>query len=141
MDTSKNGAAIIKRILGNRNNLLIIALLGAVLLILAMPTKEEESSLSYTGQEEEEGTEEVEARLERILKDTEGVGKVRVMITQGEKEKSFAENEKGESDVEGVVVVAQGAENAAVKKKIQDIVLALFPIEAHKIEIVKMEAD
>lgn len=143
MDTSKNGAAIIKRILGNRNNLLIIALLGAVLLILAMPTKQEESGLSYGNQaeKEEETTEEVEGRLERILEDTEGVGKVKVMITGSEEKTGLAEDEDTECDVEGVVVVAQGAENAAVKKKIQDIVLALFPIEAHKIEIVKMEAD
>ena len=40
--------------------------------------------------------------------------------------------------VEGVLVVAQGAEDSMAKKSIQEAVMALFPIEAHKIKIVKM---
>lgn len=40
--------------------------------------------------------------------------------------------------VEGVLVVAQGGQNAVVVKNISDAVLALFPIEAHKIKVVKM---
>ena len=40
--------------------------------------------------------------------------------------------------VEGVLVVAQGAESAAVVKNISDAVMALFPVEAHKIRVVKM---
>ena len=85
--------------------------------------------------------EQLEERLERILKHTEGVGEARVMITEAEDTKSFASDKENEGTVEGVVVVAQGATDPAVKKKIQDIVIALFPIEAHKIEIVKMKAD
>ena len=40
--------------------------------------------------------------------------------------------------IEGVVVVAEGAQNAVVVKNISDAVLALFPIEVHKIKVVKM---
>ncbi len=40
--------------------------------------------------------------------------------------------------VEGVLVVAQGAGSAAVVKNISDAVMALFPVEAHKIKVVKM---
>lgn len=40
--------------------------------------------------------------------------------------------------VEGVLVVAQGGKNAVVAKNISDAVLALFPVEAHKIKVVKM---
>ncbi len=40
--------------------------------------------------------------------------------------------------VEGVLVVAQGAGNSLVKQNILQGVLALFPLEAHKITIVKM---
>lgn len=40
--------------------------------------------------------------------------------------------------VEGVLVVAQGAESATVVKNISDAVMALFPVEAHKIKVVKM---
>ena len=139
MDTSKKGADIIRNIMGNRNNLLILALLGVLVLVLAIPTeKKTESKMDFKANEEA-GGEQLEERLERILKHTEGVGEVRVMITEAEDTKSFASNKENEGTVEGVV--AQGATDPAVKKKIQDIVIALFPIEAHKIEIVKMKAD
>lgn len=40
--------------------------------------------------------------------------------------------------VEGVLVVAQGANNMTVVKNISDAVMALFPVEPHKIKVVKM---
>lgn len=40
--------------------------------------------------------------------------------------------------VEGVLVVAEGGQDATVVKNISDAVLALFSIEAHKIKVVKM---
>ena len=40
--------------------------------------------------------------------------------------------------VEGVLVVAEGGENAKTVKNISDAVLALFPVEVHKIKVVKM---
>lgn len=40
--------------------------------------------------------------------------------------------------VEGVLVVAEGGGNAKVVKNISDAVLALFPVEVHKIKVVKM---
>ena len=43
--------------------------------------------------------------------------------------------------VEGVLVIAQGGGNSKVKQNIQEAVMALFSIEAHKIKIVKMENE
>ena len=40
--------------------------------------------------------------------------------------------------VEGVLVVAKGAGSPVVVKNISDAVLALFPVQAHKIKVVKM---
>lgn len=40
--------------------------------------------------------------------------------------------------VEGVLVLAQGADSAVVKKDITDAVMALFGLEAHKIKVMKM---
>lgn len=40
--------------------------------------------------------------------------------------------------VEGVVVVAQGAESAVIKSEITDAVMVLFGIESHKIRVVTM---
>ena len=41
--------------------------------------------------------------------------------------------------VEGVLVVAEGAGNGDVNKSITEIVQALFDVEAHKVQVVKME--
>ena len=43
--------------------------------------------------------------------------------------------------VEGVIVIAQGGVNAVVKQNILEAVQALFPVEAHKIKIMKMEGS
>lgn len=40
--------------------------------------------------------------------------------------------------VEGVVVVAQGAGTGNVNRNITEIVMALFGVEAHKVQVVKM---
>lgn len=42
--------------------------------------------------------------------------------------------------VEGVVVVAQGAGTGNINRSITDVVQALFNVEAHKVKVVKMEA-
>ena len=41
-------------------------------------------------------------------------------------------------EVEGVVVVAEGAGNAAVETEIYETVMALFEVDAHKISVGKM---
>ncbi|MCI7131383.1 MAG: stage III sporulation protein AG [Lachnospiraceae bacterium] len=55
----------------------------------------------------------------------------------GSKETPYVSNELT-PQVEGVLVVAQGAGNSIVKQNILQSVMALFPLEAHKITIVKM---
>ena len=41
-------------------------------------------------------------------------------------------------NVEGVLVVAKGGGDPKIAKNISDAVLALFPVEVHKIKVVKM---
>ncbi len=43
-------------------------------------------------------------------------------------------------EIEGVLVVAQGAGTGTVNRTVTDIVTALFGIEAHKVKVVKMDA-
>lgn len=107
----------------------------------------------------------LEQELEGLLGEMEGVGEVRVMITltdYGEdvldKDVSTGtdsyssntvvyskENEQvpyvtrqNTPEVEGVLVVAQGADKPSVAADISDAILALFDVEVHKIKIVKM---
>lgn len=41
--------------------------------------------------------------------------------------------------IEGVIVVAQGAGSGKKEKEIIEAIQALFPIEPHKIKVMKME--
>lgn len=42
-------------------------------------------------------------------------------------------------EIEGVVVVAEGAGSGTVNRTIVEMVQALFGVEAHKVKVVKME--
>lgn len=46
-----------------------------------------------------------------------------------------------EPEIEGVVVIAQGGDNASVQKNITEAVTALFDVPAHKVKVLKMEDD
>lgn len=112
-------------------------------------------------QAEEENLSEIalyEKKLETLLSGMEGAGKVKVMITetvsrerQVEKDEESTVYERDSQGretpyvsrsiapkIEGVLVLAQGGENAVVAKNITDAVVALFGIEAHKIKVMKM---
>lgn len=174
----------------------VLGLVGILLLVIAMPmeTKEEtqdcadssEASISQ-GEDGRSSTEDdyvsgMEARLEEVLGQMEGVGKVKVMITVSdagervvEKDRisensvttetdsaggSCSVTETGDEEetvyvktgdettpyvqkqkmptVEGVVVVAEGGDKSRVAANISESVMALLPVEAHRIKVVKM---
>lgn len=60
-----------------------------------------------------------------------------VFSKNGSEETPYISNELT-PQVEGVLVVAQGGGDSLVKQNILQSVMALFPLEAHKITIVKM---
>lgn len=124
----------------------------------------------------------LEERLEQVLGEMEGVGRVKVMVNLSdtgervvEKDNSVSTTTTAESDsaggtrtttersteektifvdtgeetypyvqieklpaIEGVVVVAEGGGNPATVSDISDAIKALFPVEAHRIKVVKM---
>ncbi len=61
-----------------------------------------------------------------------------VYIRDGTQQESPFVTKEINPKVEGVLVVAEGGENSIVIKNISEAILALFPIEAHKIKVVKM---
>ena len=72
----------------------------------------------------------LESRLEELLSNVEGVGKVEVIIMTGEERNT---------EVTGVLVAAQGAGSAVTVQNIQQAIMALFQIDAHKIRVMKMK--
>lgn len=137
------------------DKLLILLLVGILLLIICIPVKQrgtendsglgiyEEQNItanengyswpsgriSLSGEREGWITEgEIGQQLQEILQKIDGVGQVDVMIT-GNAEYN---------QIEGVVVVAEGADVPAVRQEIIETVQALFPIAAYKVKVCKM---
>ena len=179
-----------------KSDWLVLALIGAILLVIVLPESEHEKqnavnknaaaasnrTENVTKNDIAEYTSYLEEKLEKVLSEIEGVGKVRVMLTLSDKGEAIVEkdtkdfsnsvketgNNGGNKDtfereiqsetirvedengtypyvaktvlptVEGVLVVAEGGGNTGVVAQISKAVLALFPIEAHKIIVVKM---
>ena len=78
----------------------------------------------------------LELKLQDILESMEGAGKVKVMLMTGEQQGIY---QSEEAEVKGVLIAAEGAADPVVVQKIQQAVMALFQIEAHKIKIIKMK--
>ena len=97
-----------------RIELLVIIAMLCTLLVLAMNSGD--GDVTAYPQEE---------RLERILSEIEGAGRVKVMLTT-------------EDDVvQGCVVTAEGADDIAIMLKLQRAVQALTNLDLNRIEIVK----
>ena len=157
--------------MNKKNQLLIILLVGILLVVIAIPNdsiREEASGETKGGESESQSqsyTQQMERRLENVLKKVEGVGNVDVMITYKSTSEKVVEKDAGRSDttteettvyndtqdgakspyvrmermpeVEGVVLIAEGGNNAVVVKNITEAVQALFDVDTHKIKIMK----
>lgn len=81
----------------------------------------------------------LERRLEELLSNVEGVGKVEVIIMTGEEGNTDSFSISSKNEVTGVLVAAQGAGSAVTVQNIQQAIMALFQIDANKIRIMKMK--
>ena len=110
-----------------KNQWPIVLLMGVLLVVISMPVKTTETRIQqplYEEREESQSTE-IEKRLENLLEGMQSVGKVKVMITYQEDEK-----------IEGIVILADGADNAIVIRNVTEVVQALFDVDAHKIKVI-----
>lgn len=133
---------------------LVLLLLGLLLLVMAIPTKtikkqvsaeSAESKNTYmtpgTGSQALTEKAALEQQLEGLLLQVEGIGDVRVMLMIEEPSDnitSFSTQSRAVS-IQGVLIVAQGGEDPVVVRNIQEAVMALFQVEAHKIKVMKMK--
>lgn len=81
----------------------------------------------------------LESRLEELLSNVEGVGKVEVIIMTGDEGNTDSFSISSKNEVTGVLVAAQGAGSAVTVQNIQQAIMALFQIDANKIRIMKMK--
>lgn len=112
----------------------ILLAVGILLLICGKtnihnaPTENEEIFKKSTSLEE---------RTEEILGEIAGVGKVSVMIFAPDEtmQTSGVAQKTQTTDTESVLVVADGADNAAVREKIVRALKSALGVESHKIEV------
>lgn len=116
----------LSKFLPKKNQWLIVLLIGILLVVIAIPTNPDSSAETEVRYETEDiNATDLESRLENLLTNMQGVGKVQVMMT-------FQEDDT----VEGIVVLAEGAGNAVVVRNITEVVQALFDVDAHKIKVI-----
>ena len=121
---------------------IVILLLGLLLSVIALQVSKKSSTPKQTilmdnsTQSTDEIQSSLERRLQNILENVEGVGEVKVMLMTEEQQGIYR---SGETEVRGVLIAAEGASDPVVVQKIQQAVMALFQIEAHKIKIMKMK--
>ncbi len=111
--------------------------IGKVKVMLTLATSEEKVPLQDDDTTEED------------TKETDSGGGNRDISRYDTKKESILVQREGEDSpyvvqvnsprVEGVVVVAQGADSAKIQTEIIEAIQALFPIKAHKIKVMKME--
>lgn len=143
---------------------MILLLLGLILLVMAIPTKKISQTVSQKktgskdtmagngiyenlyGNSNEDAqvlTEKavLEQQLEQLLQQVEGIGQVKVMLmleNSADTMTSFSSQNPSVS-IQGVLIAAQGGDNSVVVRNIQEAVMALFQVEAHKIKVMKMK--
>lgn len=65
-----------------------------------------------------------EQRFTEVMQSAKGVGKIELIT-----------GTDNDGQINGVVIVAQGADNVAVKKQISDAACAVFGVQPHKIQV------
>ena len=118
---------------------IVLLLLGLLLSVIALPVSQKTGTARQSTllKDNTQSTVEIQSTLELKLQDIlEGAGKVKVMLMTGEQQGIY---QSEEAEVKGVLIAAEGAADPVVVQKIQQAVMALFQIEAHKIKIIKMK--
>lgn len=102
------------------------------------PSEPQESNLDF-----ERG---LEARLEKVLSEIEGAGKVTVMITTESRYSEYGDQRERETEenasgnvksrvIKGVIIVAEGAENLKVKTDLIEAVKTVLSVEPSIINV------
>ncbi|MCI5700427.1 MAG: hypothetical protein MR308_08650 [Lachnospiraceae bacterium] len=126
-----NFGGLFKKI--KKEHLVLCFLFGILLLVVALPTSDPNPVLK-----EKTGTstnaDVLERQLETALSNIAGIGEVDVTIALEPLVDSYDTPE-----ITGVLVVASSGDDPISVQKIQESVMTLFQLEAHKIKVMKMK--
>lgn len=111
--------------------------IGKVKVMLTLATSEEKITLQDSNVSDDDSDEADQSggtrKTEKHESSQENV------LVQSEGEESPYVVQLHSPDIEGVVVVAQGVNSSEKEREIIEAIQALFPIEPHKIKVMKME--
>lgn len=86
----------------------------------------------------------LESRLEKLLSDTDGVGKCEVMITIESGERKVYEGSREIATlppkVLAVTVLCEGADSVSVVREITEAISAMFDIGTHRVRVMKINS-
>lgn len=116
-----------------KNKIGMCFLIGILLLIIAIPTKEREIQTEKT-ETISNNASLLEQQLEQVLVQIDGIGMVETMVTL-----EPLVDDRESPNVLGVLVVAQSGDDPVQILKIQEAVMTLFQVDAHKIKVMKMK--
>lgn len=119
-----------------KDKVILCFLAGILLLVAVVPTK---NSMDRSASDTDTAVVSDNAallgkQLEQILAEISGIGEVRVAVTL----EPFIDDRET-PEIRGVVVVAQSGDDPIQILKIQEAVMTLFQIDAHKIKVMKMK--
>ena len=118
----------------------ILLLLGILLAVAAMPvSSKQQKNTSVSIQTADAQKSELEEKLESLLTNVDGVGKVQVILMTDEKKDQQSFYNSGTIQVTGVLISAEGGGDPVVVQNIQQAGMALFQVDAHRIRIMKMK--
>lgn len=90
------------------------------------------------------GRDRLELRLIEVLSEIRGAGRVDVLVTYetaGEIDAAEASRADAETNVRGVIVVAEGAALVSVRKDLENAVRAVTGVSLSRIEVFEMRSD
>ena len=114
-----------------KDKIFIVILAGILMMVIAMPTKSSSAKSYTTGPVISTGSEDYEKNLgeelQQMLENTDGVGKVKVLVKTNDTK-----------EVTGVLVVCEGGDDKNLVAYITDAINGLLGVPVHKIKVMKM---
>lgn len=118
-----------------KDKIVLCFLAGILLLVIALPVKSEDTqAVKMETETISTNASLLERQLEQVLTRIEGIGEVQAMITL-----EPLVDDRETPEIRGVLVVAESGDNPVEILKIQETVMTLFQIEAHRIKVMKLK--